>query len=214
MGSITGEEKVDRLPVKITCNNIDQLLGVPITDGTGLSTATFVNILLQEWNISVDMIEACCFDTTSVNTGRLNGAGVLLEKMLDKKLLFLCCRHHIYELVLKAVFEKKVAVTSAPEEPLFVRFKKEWPAIKSKQYHSGIEESDVANSLKDIIDTTKTFILSQLKKPICRDDYKEFLELAMLFVGGNLNKSQLFHPPGPNHHARLVSNNDMSFFIH
>lgn len=205
MSSITGEEKVDRLPVKITCGNTDQLLGVPITDGTGHSTAICVNTQLQEWNIGPDLIEACCFDTTSVNTGCDNGAGVLLEKILGKELLFLCCRHHIYELVLRAVFEEKVAVSSGKEEPLFNRFKKMWPSIKFKQYQFGIADSIVAEELKDIIEPTKAFIQEQLKKPICRDDYKEFLELSLLFLGGSLDMrpgTYEFHPPGPNHHAR------------
>lgn len=111
MSSITGEEMVERLPIKITCGNIDQLLGVPITDGTGSSAVICVNTQLQEWNIKSDEIEGCCFDTTSVNTGRY-GAGVLLEQMLGKELLLFSCRHHIKELVLKVVYEDKVVVSS------------------------------------------------------------------------------------------------------
>lgn len=62
------------------------MLGVPICDRTGASTAQTVIQFLQEWNIC-DQIEAVCFDTTNVNTGRDNGAGVILEKLLGKDLL-------------------------------------------------------------------------------------------------------------------------------
>lgn len=205
MSSISGEEKVDRLPVKITCNKVDKLLGVPICDGTGNSTAMSVNTLLQEWNIGADAIEACCFDTTSVNTGKDKGAGVILEELLEKDLLFLSCRHRIYELVLKVVYEGKVAISAGRDEPLFVRFKNDWPVLKTKDFQSGICDPSIAEELKDIIEPTKNFIQQQLKKPICLDDYKEFLELALLFLRGSLNKQagkSSFSPPDPNHHAR------------
>jgi hypothetical protein len=45
------------------------------------------------------------FDTTSSNTGEYNGACVLLEERLNKKLLYLACRHHRLELIVKSVFE-------------------------------------------------------------------------------------------------------------
>jgi hypothetical protein len=44
------------------------------------------------------------FDTTSSNTGATNGAAVILERMLNKQLLHLACRHHVLELIAEAVF--------------------------------------------------------------------------------------------------------------
>ena len=43
MKDITGEEVVDRLPVFVSGNGVDQLLGVPkLTSGTGENTAVAV----------------------------------------------------------------------------------------------------------------------------------------------------------------------------
>lgn len=44
-----------------------------------------------------------------------------------------------------------------------------------------------------------------MDKGVVRDDYKEFLELIIIFLGGNLPKGNKFHPPGATHHARWMS---------
>lgn len=58
----------------------------------------------------------------------------------------------------------------------------------------------------------KQFIEQRLekehKKPTLRADYVEFLELALLFLGGRPQKKSFqvtFHPPGAMHHARWMS---------
>ena len=65
------------------------------------------------------------FDTTSSNTGVREGAMVYLERILDKKLLWLACRHHIAELHIKHAYTKIMFQTNSPEDPLFKYFK-EW----------------------------------------------------------------------------------------
>ena len=47
-------------------------------------------------------IVALVFDTTSSNTGVRQGATVRLQEALDRPVLFLGCRHHISELIVKA----------------------------------------------------------------------------------------------------------------
>lgn len=53
---------------------------------------------LLDWKVS-DQVVGISFDTTSANTGRLNGACVLIEQKLGKDLLWLACRHHVLEVV-------------------------------------------------------------------------------------------------------------------
>lgn len=65
--------------------------------------------LLQLWE-QTDNVQACCFDTISSNTGCCSGAAALLEQLLGRSLLYLPCRHHISEIILKAVFELKVSL--------------------------------------------------------------------------------------------------------
>lgn len=109
MKNIVTRKKMDRLPVKVTYKNTDQLLGIPeLSDGQGQTSALAVYKLLKDWDVA-DQIQGCCFDTTSVNTGLYSGAAVQLEQMLGRSLLYLPCRHHICEILLKAVFDEKVS---------------------------------------------------------------------------------------------------------
>ena len=68
------------------CKN-GKLFGVEKTESSsGVNQANAVSNLLEEWNCS-DNVIGLSFDTTSSNTGRINGAAVLLENRLHKKLL-------------------------------------------------------------------------------------------------------------------------------
>ena len=85
---------------------------------------------LHDWNLD-DQVQIMCCDTTASNTGRLSGACVLLEQRLERQLLLFACRH-IYELLLKSVFEAKIQqVTNNPDIPLFKRFRDNWSNIDS-----------------------------------------------------------------------------------
>lgn len=138
------------MPVSVSQNNIDQLLGVPkLPNGTGECIARAVYDLLVEWNLQ-DYVQAMGFDTTSANTGIHNGACTILERKLQRNLLNLPCRHHISELILKSVFEIKVCkASSGPTVPLFVRFQKKWPTLNHQQFHSGIQDASVNQLLTD-----------------------------------------------------------------
>ena len=49
-----------------------------LASGTGLAQADAVITCVDDWNLR-EMVKGLCFDTTSSNTGRLNGARVLIE---------------------------------------------------------------------------------------------------------------------------------------
>jgi len=123
---ITGIPNIDRLPVVATAPGIEQLLGVPgLTSCTGSEVSSAVYDLLLEWSLE-DKIQAMI--TTASNTGRLNGACILLDYKLERQLLLLACRHHMYEIVLAGVFsESKLSVMSGPDIPIFKKFQKNWP---------------------------------------------------------------------------------------
>lgn len=64
--------------------------------------------------------------------GRFNGACVLIEQTLQKDLLYLACRHHIYELYLRSVFEAKLPeVARSPDGILFKNFQRNWHRIET-----------------------------------------------------------------------------------
>lgn len=81
------------------------------------------------------------------NLGIYKGTCVLIEKELGRKLVWLPCRHHIMEIILRGVFEVLWKTTSGPNIPIFVRFKNYWDKVDQSNYKSGMEDETVANTL-------------------------------------------------------------------
>ncbi|KAG0712248.1 hypothetical protein GWK47_018908 [Chionoecetes opilio] len=103
-----------------------QLLGVPKLDsGTGDQQTNAVYFLLQEWDLE-DKVVGMSFDTTAANTGRHSGACVLLERKLDRGMLYFACRHHILEVIMGAVFRACAGPSSGPDIQVFRRFQRQW----------------------------------------------------------------------------------------
>lgn len=123
------------------------------------------------------------FDTTASNTGAYNGACVLLEQKLGKELLHLACRHHIYELVLKGVFILCMGPTSGPDILIFKRFQSGWQNINKENYQNGMTDKEVASALLPEKEEILTFVRKMLVQQQPRNDYKEFLELCLIFLG-------------------------------
>ena len=102
----------------------EKLLAVPsVADSTGLSQARATYDALEDWGCE-DNVIGLCFDTTSSNTGRIQGAVIRLESMLGRPLIQLACRHHVLELIVGAVARAIFGKTVAPTEPLFEQLKK------------------------------------------------------------------------------------------
>lgn len=84
-------------------------------------------------------------------------------RKLQKDLLHLACRHHIYEIILRNVVEVAWPITSEPNVMIFKRFQDYWDKIDTSQYDIGIDDAEI----KNILDATKNeklcFIDSQLK---------------------------------------------------
>ncbi|XP_053968074.1 uncharacterized protein LOC128869534 [Anastrepha ludens] len=113
-----------------------------IESSTGDAIAAEIHNFLCKWKLD-DLVEIVSFDTTAANTGVNNGAAFLLEIRLGQNLLSFPCRHHVSELLVKAVFELNYGKSSAPEVPLFNRFSNSWKNINSKSFKSGISENEV-----------------------------------------------------------------------
>ncbi|KAG5887469.1 hypothetical protein JTB14_017324 [Gonioctena quinquepunctata] len=202
---ITGRDKVDRLPIILSGVNTQQLLGVPkLERGTGLNQATVIKDTINEWNVS-DRIKAMCFDTCAANTGVDKGTCVRLEKMLKRPLLYLACRHHMYELILRSVVEVVWPGVNSPNVAIFVRFQNFWKNIDQTKYETGTQDSLIMNQVHGKKDEIISFIVNKLQEKHDRDDYNEFLELALIFLGGTPTNGIKFRAPGANHHARWMS---------
>ena len=71
--------------------------------GSGKAQTEATYDLLEVWNLE-EKIQALVFDTSAANAGWNNGAAKILESLLGCKLFYNACRHHVYELVIGAVY--------------------------------------------------------------------------------------------------------------
>jgi hypothetical protein len=203
--NITNKESVDRLPIIVSGLCKEKLLGVPkLASGTGIQQATAVHNMLEEWGLA-STIQAMCFDTTSSNTGSANGTCVILEGLLHRDLLYLPCRHHIYEIILRAVFESYFGATSAPNVLIFDRFKKAWLKINTSEFSTIEQDREMLTALENDSEEVQSFCLTQLQQTHSREDYRELLELVVIFLAGCPQRGIHFRAPGPVHHARWMA---------
>ena len=89
---------------------------------------------------------------------------------------------------------------------LFKRFQAKWDTIDKDKFESGAGNEDVAliiqNSKSDMILWAEKS-LEEIKD--LRDDYRELLELSLIFLGGTPPRGVHFNRPGAMHHARFMS---------
>ena len=75
----------------------------------------------------------------------------------------------------------------------------------SGKYEPGIANSDVTSLVEDIRQSTIHYANTYLEQKLPRDDYKEFLELVIVFLGSAPARGVSFMSPGAMHHARWMS---------
>ncbi len=204
--TLTGNERVDRLAILVsgkdtpTPAETSQLLGVPaVARSSGESQAAAVSAVLSEWKLDKRVV-GLDFDTTAANTGRLNGACTLIERKLGRQLLYFACRHHILEIVIGDVFRHCFGTSSGPQVALFKRFQASWSRMNQNAFSAGYSDSAAKQALKAAshsVIATQQFVASLLERnDQPRDDYKEFLELVAIFLGGTPARGIRFRAPG------------------
>lgn len=148
----------------------------------------------------MDKIQALCVETTNANLGLKGGAAAIFEQILNRNILYLPCRHHIHEIISSAAFTAKLPGTSGPNNPIFLRLRTEWDEIQSKNATVEHAFSEIHPSLKHKIPDIIKFIKLYLLEEHPRADYREFLELSLMFLGEKTKAT--LHRPGAGHHAR------------
>ncbi|KAJ8875659.1 hypothetical protein PR048_023556 [Dryococelus australis] len=120
---------------------------------------------------------------------------------LQKNLLQLACRHHILELILANVINEAIRCTSAgPVIAIFKRYKHYWNKIDQSAYGSATSNAVVMEALGDEDNVTQ-FAVNQLQVTQVRDDRRQLLELAIIFLGGIPLREVCFIYPGALQHA-------------
>jgi hypothetical protein len=194
------------LAIIATSMNVEQLLEVPkISSGTGYEISSAVFGTLHMWSL-LEQVQEFVFDTIASNTGRLNGTCTLLEKSLDREILFLGCQHHIFELVLQGVFiEVKLFTMTGLDILLFKRFQNAWENIDKSKISTLVYDTYIHNILKNEIDEIIVYTKIKIIEDLSRDDYQEFLELVIIFLGSVPPRGIVFRKPGPYHLARWMA---------
>lgn len=202
---ITGHKVVERLPILVSGQGIDQLLAVPkLNRGTGEAAASAIHETILSWNLG-EKIKYMSFDTTAANTGSRNGACILLQQKMEKDLLWLACRHHIMELMLEAVVLFAVGPSSGPDILIFKRFKNNWAGLKQDDFKTVSSDASTLKYVENISADTISFAKKQLELYQPRADYKELLILIIIFLGGTLDKELSFRAPAGLHRARWMA---------
>ena len=205
MEDICSREKVDRLPIIVSGQGVDQLLNVPkLSAGTGEASAAAVYESVVAWNIC-QQVKGMCFDTTSVNSGIRAGACILLEQKMEKDLLWFACRHHILEIVLEAVVVHALGPSKGPDILIFKRFQSQWQSIDRSNYQTAASDAEISSSVSGVASDVIAFANAQLEQFQPRDDYQELLQLTVIFLGGTLAKDMSFKAPAGLHRARWMS---------
>lgn len=205
MEDLTNKEHVDRLPILVSGVGMEQLLTVSkLPSSTGEAQAQAVVDALKNWGIE-NQVAAMCFDTTASNTGSRQGACVRIEQMLDKDLLYLACRHHVMELIIGAAFDQVLRGSSGPDIGLFKRFQEYWPFIDRGNFQPASTDPHVEQLVADSCREILEFCQIQIDIQHPRDDYREFIELSMIYLGQTPPRGIHFLFPGAMHRARWMS---------
>jgi hypothetical protein len=180
-----------------------KLLGVSIiSSSTGEEQAKATYNMAEKWQLT-DHVRALVFDTTASNSGWRIGACVLLERRLDKKLLMLACRHHVYERILSSVHRELFGVTSGPDNTHFAHFRNNvWKNINREKAFKILQIKDRSLQLRrdTVIKSLKTILVNKLP----RDDYRECAELMLLLLGEKPPRGIHWLRPGACHNARWM----------
>lgn len=203
--------KNDALAIVVSGMNIEKLLGIPILpSGSGTLMGRSVYDLVLEWPGVEEHLGALCFDTTSSNTGIHTGAITVIQQYFDRRLLFLACRHHMFEIYAASAFDLFFK-SSGPEIELFRRFRSKWQLIDTSKFCPLDGDNSGPGSLNENeqrwLASRRAVVVESLKQQLenaqPRDDYREFARLVLWMLGEDV--SSAFSPPGAYHRARWMA---------
>lgn len=207
----------DRLAVAISSPNEipGQFLASPIIpDGTGLSMANAVHQIGEEYGLN-KKAEAMVFDTTASNTGQYQGSVTRYEVLVGRALFWLACRHHIAELHVKHANELLRGPSDGPDDKLFKKFKEVFPTLSIDERMLWVWPVDTNSWRYEKAFDVLIWADEHMELATwAREDYRELLELVVLFLGGQVKRvrnekvqevQDFVRKPGAIHRARFMA---------
>ena len=177
-----GFGKVNRLAVVLVQEENKILCITKTEDSTGKVEAEKVKEVLESWKITEKII-ACGFDTTSSNTGVHKDSCTILQRLLQRQLLWLACRHHILEIVIGAAFTELFGESKSPEVPLFKILKNSWNSLNTFDIVLPNIPSFYISEKEELLSFINKLLEPEDVKKLPRCDYREFLELTKVILG-------------------------------
>jgi len=159
---------------------------------------------LDDWQLRAQ-VPGLVFDTQSSNTGLNMGACTLIERALGTDLVWIACRHHVFEVMLSDVFSVAFRTSSGLDDALFKRFQKQWPFINRKVFTPASDDLFISDDMRRLRDELLVYYGDAIKSQQPRDDYLELLHLSWTFLGGAPGSCVKFRAPGAMHHARWMA---------
>lgn len=218
MGSLSNQNVTEERLTVVVGTSLDlKLLGVPAyqpgTDRkSGDIIADLTSELLLSWKCA-DSVVNMTFDTTASNTGHVTAACVTIQQRLGRGLLWSACRHHVGEVVLSHVFnDLQIETSKSPDVTLFTRLRKNFNLLsvvrsvdeRLSRFDSTVFSESAQSFIVECRDNVLKLACSEL--PTRRDDYKEFIELCMVFLDGEVAERRVtFKRPGALHKARWMA---------
>ena len=186
----------------------EKLLGVPeIPSGTGAAQELAVRTLLEDWHVN-EQVLGIVFDTTASNTGKWRGACSFIEEYLGRAILWIACRHHVYELHVKHVASCITGETKDPGVKMFRKLQAGWSALEDDIDYTKLVKFSWTESdpwLCQIAGSVLAWSRQMLEtQTFPRSDYKELVTLVAVWLGHSVENFK-FMQPGPDHHARWMS---------
>ncbi|KAF0292832.1 hypothetical protein FJT64_009259 [Amphibalanus amphitrite] len=193
-----------------------KLLGIPpMEDEDGKPTSTgsaqfqYVKELIVTWNVK-DNIRAVSFDTTASNTGIFRGVATRMEAFLNRRVLWLACRHHVHELVQRALQDLLFEKDKGPENEAYLAVKNMWSSLDTgpaASFKKLVFRSPVLLKMRDeAVKYLKEVLCEHSDQVLLRDDYDELARTSLSVLLGEIPPGGTkWMKPGASHKARFMA---------
>ena len=179
--------------------------GKPTSTGEAQASAVLEEI--KAWGVEKDIV-AFVFDTTASNTGRVRGATVRLQKELGRHIFFLGCRHHISELIVKAVWYCMFEQDLSPDNKFFSNIREVWDDLDTSPEAKFFVLDKNTFGREEALQFFQQILLKKNRRNdmMIRDDYRELAECSVMLLGDLPPSGKIFwRKPGACHKARFCA---------
>ena len=120
------------------------------------------------------------FDTTNTNSGWKSGIVVRLEEFLERRVLHVYCRHHVFERLVNDTVNVCLGESTSPEVESYKFLISNWKRIDTTEREKLQVDRKTQNCLKDVTEFATHMLNVQVK---LKDDYQEVLYLTLILTG-------------------------------